>query len=114
MLQKLLLVFMMCSIELCYANEFVVSKKSKSKKEIAIHVKEDVVELCESVLRQVGKNIQQSVAVQNQVFDMIKMIAEDNSLTTAQLKEVRGKLEKYLKELEDQWAQSQLFLLQKS
>ena len=91
------------------ASEFI---KKKEKKEIAVRVKEDIAELLESSLRQLGKNIQLSVAVENHIFDKIKEICGDSSLSTAQLKELREKLEKYLKIFEDQQADLNSFLLQ--
>lgn len=90
-----------------FANEFVVSKKTKTKKETAAQVKEDVIELLESTLRQLGNNIQESVTVQNKMFDKIKEMCSDNQQSTDQLKELRNKLEKYLKKLEDQQADLQ-------
>lgn len=94
-----------------FANEFVV-KKTKTKKEIAVHVKEDIIELLESSLRQLGRNIQQSVAVQNHIFDMIKNVCDDGQQSTAQLKELRDRLEKYLKKIEEQQVDLQSFILQ--
>ena len=92
-------------------SEFVVCKKTKTKKETAVRVKEDIVELLGSSLRQLGCNIQESVTVQNQIFDKIKVMLEDNQKTTAQLREFRDNLEKYLKKLEEQQADLQNFLL---
>jgi len=92
-------------------SEFVVCKKTKTKKETAVHVKEDTIELLESSLRQLGCNIKQSVTVQNQIFDKIKEMLEDNQKTTTQLKEFRDNLEKYLKKLEEQQVDLQNFLL---
>ncbi len=94
-----------------FANEFVVSKKTKEKKEMAASVKEDIAELLESALRQLGKNIQQSVTVQNQLFDKIKEICGDGQQSTLQLKELREKLEKHLKKLEEQQAELQSFFV---
>jgi uncharacterized protein YpbB len=94
-----------------FANEFVVAKKTKAKKESCVHVKEDIVELLESALRQLGSNIQQSVIVQNQIFDKIKEILGDSQQSTSQLKDLREKLEKYLKKIEEQQADLQSFLL---
>lgn len=94
-----------------HANEFVVSKKTKAKKEMAVRVKEDIAELLESALRQLGSNIQQSVIVQNQIFDKIKEILEGSQQSTSQLKELRDALEKYLRKFEEQQADLQSFLL---
>lgn len=91
--------------------EFVINKKDKTKKEIALHVKEDIVELYESALRQIGSNIQQSVVVQNYIIDNIKRLMENNSQSTAQLKALRAQLEKSLKILEEQQADLQNFLM---
>ncbi|MBP6870337.1 hypothetical protein KBC04_05615 [Candidatus Babeliales bacterium] len=99
------------SMQLVCEQEFIVSKKTKTKKEIALHVKEDIAELYESILRQLGSNIQQAVVVQNQVIDKIKNFVDDSSQSTHQLKELRDKLEKYLKTLEEQQADLQNFLL---
>ena len=94
------------------AQEFIVPKKVKTKKEIAAHVKEDIVELLESSLRQIGVNIQQAVSVQNKILDQIKDMLTDDQLTTAELKDVRSRLEKNLKMFELQQSDLQDFLLQ--
>lgn len=93
-----------------YANEFIVHKKTK--KEIAAHVKEDIIELLESSLRQLGKNIQHTVAAQNKIFDQIKTMCDNSSQSTEQLKELRAQLEKYLRAFEQQQAELGQFLLQ--
>lgn len=94
-----------------YSQEEFIKVKTKTKKEIALHVKEDIAELYESMLRQIGNNINQSVDVQNQIFDKIKKLMNDASLSTYQLKELRHKLENYLKKLEEQEADLHNFLL---
>ncbi len=93
------------------ANEFIIPKKTKTKKETAAQVKEDVAGLLESSLRQLNNNIQESAIVQNHIFDKIKELLSDSQLTTTQLKELRGKLEKYLQRFEDQQADLHSFLL---
>jgi hypothetical protein len=95
-----------------FANQFLISKKEKSKKEKILHVKvEDIVDLLESGLRQLGKNIQESVILQNQIFDKIKEICTQGQQSTAQLKEFRDKLEKNLKKIEAQEQDLQNFLI---
>jgi hypothetical protein len=94
-----------------FANQFIVSKKTKEKKESSAHVKEDVVELCESALRQLGCNVQQSVTAQNHIFDKIKSLCIEGQQSTAQLKELREKLEKYLKKLAEHQADLQELLI---
>ena len=79
--------------------------KTKQKKESASQIKDDIVELLVSVLRQLGQNIQQTVDVQNQAFDMIRKIFSDNQLSAEQLRDLRCKLEKHLKKLEAQQAE---------
>lgn len=98
-------------VPMSFSNEFVVSKKDKAKKEIAGRVKEDIAELLESMLRQLGTNIQQSVSVQNYIFDTIKDVCGQGQKSTAQLKELRDKLEKYLKKIEEQQADLEAFML---
>ena len=88
-----------------------IKPKTKSKKEIAAQVKQDIADTLECLLRQVGTNIQQSVVVQNQIIDKIKNLVEDTAQSTQQLKETRNKLENYLKKLEEQQADLQNFLL---
>ena len=83
-----------------FANEFVVPKKAKAKKEVAVHVKEDIVELLESSLRQLGRNIKQAVIVEDQIFDQLKELLTDDQMTTAQLKDLRDHVEKYLQMIE--------------
>lgn len=95
-----------------FANEFVVAKKTKTKKEIAAHVKEDVVELLESSLRQLGRNIKQAVIVEDQIFDQLKDLLTDDQMTTAQLKDLRDHLEKYLQMIEQQQSDLESFSLQ--
>lgn len=90
------------------ANQFV---KKKPKKEIAVRVKEDIVELLESCLRQICGNIQELVTVQSQIFDKIKEIYEDGQPSTSQLKELRDNLEKNLKTLQTQQADLHNFFL---
>ncbi|MBV8660709.1 MAG: hypothetical protein JO129_01010 [Candidatus Dependentiae bacterium] len=104
---SIILAIIFCSMSSIVANEFVVSKKTKTKKETTAQVKEDVVELLESSLRQLGNNIQVSVTVQNKMFDKIKDMCNDNQQSIEQLKELRSKLEKYLKNLEEQQADLQ-------
>lgn len=82
--------------------EFI--KKPKPKKETSSQVKEEIAELLESAVRQLGQNIKQSVDVQNKMFDAIKEILSDNQLSTQQLKELRNRLEQHLKKLEEQQA----------
>jgi ElaB/YqjD/DUF883 family membrane-anchored ribosome-binding protein len=94
-----------------YANQFVISKKEKSKKEMASHVKDDIVELLESTLRQLGRNIQQSVTVQWQIFDTIKDMYGQGQQSTVQLKEIRDKLQSFLKKIEQQQEDFRDFLL---
>lgn len=94
-----------------YSEQEFIKVKAKTKKEIALHVKEDIAELYESMLRQIGSNIQQSVGVQNQIIDKIKKLMNESSLSTHQLKELRSKLENYLKKLEEQQADLHNFLL---
>jgi septal ring factor EnvC (AmiA/AmiB activator) len=84
------------------SSEFI--KKPKQKKETTSQVKEDIAELLESALRQLGKNIQQSVDVQDQIFDKIKEILGDNQMSADQLKALRFRLELHLKKLEEQQA----------
>lgn len=101
----LLSVVMFCSLQALNqaSNEFVIVKKEK--KQTAAQVKEEVVELLESVVRQLGQNIQQTVDTQNRVFDMIKsMISQDQS-STQKLKDQRAMLETHLKKLEQQQAE---------
>jgi len=93
------------------ANEFIVPKKAKTKKETAAQVKEDVAELLESALRQLNSNIQQAAIVQNRIFDLMKELLSDNQLTTDQLRKMREKLEKYLQRFEEQQADLHSFLL---
>jgi septal ring factor EnvC (AmiA/AmiB activator) len=93
------------------ANEFIVPKKSKAKKETAAQVKEDVAELLESALRQLNSNIGQAAIVQNKIFDQIKELLSDNELSTDQLRQLRTKLEKYLQRFEEQQADLHSFLL---
>lgn len=85
-----------------YANQFIVPKKTK--KEMAIHVKEDIAELLESAVRQIGVNISQAVRVQNSFFDSMKDMCVDKNYSTAELQQMRSKLEKYLEILESQAA----------
>ncbi len=85
------------------SNEFVVAKKEK--KQTAAQVKEEVVELLESVVRQLGQNIQQAVDTQNRVFDMIKSMISQDQFSTQQLKDKRTMLEQHLKKLEQQQAE---------
>ncbi|MDP3788055.1 MAG: hypothetical protein Q8Q60_01895 [Candidatus Chromulinivorax sp.] len=91
-----------------HAHEFV---KEKVKKESSTQVKQDIAELLESAVRQLGNNIKESVTVQNQMFDQIKEIMGDSQQSTAQLKELRKKLEACLKNLEDQQAELHTILL---
>ena len=93
------------------ANEFIVPKKSKTKKETAAQVKEDVAELLESALRQLNSNIGQAAIVQNKIFDQIKELLSENDLSTDQLRQLRAKLEKYLQRFEEQQADLHSFLL---
>lgn len=100
-------IMLVCNLSLLFgafvdASEFV--KKPKQKKESTSQVKEDIVELLESALRQLGKNIQQSVDVQDQIFDKIKEILGDNQMSADQLKALRFRLELHLKKLEEQQA----------
>ena len=95
-----------------FANEFVVPKKAKAKKEVAVHVKEDIVELLESSLRQLGRNIKQAVIVEDQIFDQLKELLTDDQMTTAQLKDLRDHVEKYLQMIEQQQSDLESFSLQ--
>ncbi len=97
------MMILFAGFSVCAGNEFI--KKPKAKKESVAQVKEEVAELLESVLRQVGQNICQSIDVQNNVFDKIKEIMSDNQLSCEQLKQLRARLEKQLKVLEEQQAQ---------
>jgi hypothetical protein len=105
-------------VQTIFANEFVIPKK---KKEIAVHVKEDVVNLLEQISRQIGVNIVQGVCVQNQILDKIKELFGDTQLqvpgciclsscSTADLKMCRDGLQKYLENLQQQQADLQKFL----
>lgn len=91
-------------------NEFIVDKKTKPIKEMALRVKEDIADFLESILRQLGKNIGQSVYVQNHVFDMIKDLFDDQTLSTQELKELRSYLTEYLHTLEKHQVDLQNFL----
>ena len=84
-------------------SEFI--KKTKQKKETSSQVRDEIAELLESTLRQLGQNMQQSIDVQNKIFDKIKEIMSDSSLSIEQLKELRIRLVKHLKKLEEQQAE---------
>lgn len=99
---------MLCTVSYLCANEFI---KTKPKKEVAAKVKEDIAELLESAVRQLGRNIQQTVIVENKIFDTMKELLEGGQRSTAQLKELRTTLEKYLKKFEEQQLELQNFLL---
>jgi len=98
-------------------SEFVVVKK---KKESTVHVKEDIGYALEISLRQIGKNITQSVIVQNQIFNKIKDLlgaCEKNNdskstfdASTAQLKIYRNQLESFYHKLEQQQVELESFL----
>jgi hypothetical protein len=109
--------FLVSGIVFC-ANEFVIPKK---KKEIAVHVKEDLATLLEQISRQIGTNIVQAIGVQNQILDKIKELFGDvvtpvpglvclSSCSTEELKKCRDELQKYLQILEQQQVDLQRFL----
>ena len=89
------------------SNEFVV-KKTK-KKEMAISIKQDICSNLEKALRNINEILSQGIILQADIFDKIKVIiADEENMTTAQLKKYREKLEL----LNDQLKKQQLFLEQ--
>lgn len=86
------------------ANEFVMPKKSKTKKELSAQVQQDIFDLFENLLRQLGKNIQQAVFVQNKLYtNMKKMFEHESQQSTTQLKQLRADLQEHLTRLEKQY-----------
>jgi predicted nucleic acid-binding Zn-ribbon protein len=87
----------------CATSEFI--KKPKQKKESASQVRDEVAELLESALRQLGQNIQQSIDAQNKIFDTIKEIMSDSTLSIDQLQDLRARLQKHCQNLQEQQAE---------
>lgn len=100
---RTILFAVLAAVPCVHANEFVKTKKESAKKETAAQVKQDIAELLEQASRQLGTNIQIAVDVQHQMFDQIKEIMGDCDLSTAQLKELRAKLQACLQKLVDQY-----------
>lgn len=109
-LLRIVYIFFCLPILLNGQQEFIKPKK-KEKQESAAKIQQDVADLLEIIVRQIGTNIQQSVVVQNQVIDQIKSLMHDNSQSIDKLKQARCKLEQYLKKLEEQQLELQNFLL---
>jgi hypothetical protein len=103
-----LLIVMITAAPCVQANEFI--KKSKQKKESTGRIKQDVVDQLESIARKIGENIQQSVEIQNLMFDLTKEIMNDER-SGAGLHELRKKLESALKKLEEQQVELQRILV---
>jgi ElaB/YqjD/DUF883 family membrane-anchored ribosome-binding protein len=102
MYKKIVLVFSFTALFGAFvdASEFV--KKPKQKKESAAQIKENIAELLESVLRQLGHNMQQSVDVQHAIFDTLKDILGDNAMSVEQLQQLRIQLQQHLKKMQEQ------------
>lgn len=98
--KSLLFFFLVINLPI-FGNEFVVTKKNKSKKETITQVKQDIADILESLLRQVGTNIIQLVHVQDKLFDVLKdLFDEQDDRSAADWKNIREKCQHYATKLE--------------
>ncbi|MGZ6251252.1 MAG: hypothetical protein ACXWL2_04430 [Candidatus Chromulinivorax sp.] len=89
----------------------MITKKNKPKKETITQVKQDIADILESLLRQVGKNITQLVHFQDELFNVLKdLFDEQDDRSAADWKVLREKCQHYASKLEQHQVDLDSFL----
>ncbi len=93
-----------------HKNEFIVEKKV-TKKESPSQLKEQICDLLEINMRQLGSLITQAVQVQDKMIDEMKrLLHNEENLSVVQLRQLRDGLEKNIKIVQEQQIAIQNFL----